>query len=79
MMGSKHGAFHQAETAFCGIDMHEAAEPNIRRKTFEFCADFDIGAETTAMVDMDGNWQDVTDSESPPKKELKGAVHFLIR
>jgi hypothetical protein len=34
------------------------------------------GAETTAMLDMDGNWQDVTDSESPPKKELKGAVHF---
>ena len=46
------------------------------KEDIRVCADFDTGAETTAMLDMDGNWQDVTDSESPPKKELKGAVHF---
>jgi hypothetical protein len=46
------------------------------KEDIRICADFDTGAETTAMLDMDGNWQDVTDSKSPPKKELKGAVHF---
>jgi hypothetical protein len=46
------------------------------KEDIRVCADFDTGAETTAMQDMDGNWQDITDSESPPKKELKGAVHF---
>ena len=29
MVSAKHRAFHQAETAFCCIDMNEAAEPNI--------------------------------------------------
>ncbi len=46
------------------------------KEDIRVCADFDTGAETTAMQDMDGNWQDVTDSEPPPKKEPKGAVHF---
>jgi hypothetical protein len=29
MMGTKHRAFHQAETTFCGVDVHEAAKPHI--------------------------------------------------
>lgn len=62
-------------------DIHGAAINHLVCKLNEMedirvCADFDTGVETTAMQDMDGNWQDVTDSEPPPKKEPKGAVHF---